>query len=232
MSTAKPIVLKSKVYKPWMKKKKYLKKRITTNRGMVILGQGFPKKIMFTHKYFQNTLVTSTTGTMANYLFSCNGMYDPDYTGSGHQPLYFDQMSAIYDHYCVIGSKCTMKVLNNSATNGLIACGLMINDDTAVVATGISSMSEQSTASRPRYITYNSSSPVNLTGKWSARKTFGKNPLANTELQGTSAANPTEQSYFNFYLQCVDSVSTVSVYIEVMIEYIAIWKEIKDIAAS
>lgn len=37
--------------------------------------------------------------------FSLNSLYDPDITGAGHQPRYFDQWGGFYDRYRVNGAK-------------------------------------------------------------------------------------------------------------------------------
>ena len=36
-----------------------------------------------------------------------NSLFDPDQTGTGHQPYYFDQFAALYNRYTVLGSKLT-----------------------------------------------------------------------------------------------------------------------------
>jgi hypothetical protein len=40
-----------------------------------------------------------STGVL--FRFRLNGMYDPDVTGSGHQPYFFDQVKAVYLNYLV-----------------------------------------------------------------------------------------------------------------------------------
>lgn len=67
--------------------------------------------------------------------------------------------------------------------------------------------------------------------KWSARKYFGGSVMANVNLQGTSAANPTENSGFTLCAQTVDG-TTDSIGYSIDIEYLAVWTEIKDIASS
>jgi hypothetical protein len=47
-------------------------------------------------------------------------MFDPDYTGTGHQPRYFDQYSAVYQKYKVFSSSCTIEMINFSGTNPAI----------------------------------------------------------------------------------------------------------------
>lgn len=41
-------------------------------------------------------------------------MYDPDLTGTGHQPTGHDQWANFYKRYLVFGSKCKIKVIQNS----------------------------------------------------------------------------------------------------------------------
>lgn len=36
------------------------------------------------------------------HLFRANGIFDPDVTGTGHQPLYRDQVADLYTNYTVI----------------------------------------------------------------------------------------------------------------------------------
>lgn len=195
------------------------------------LGLGFPRQLKMVHKYVELLPLTSTTGSPAHYRFSTNGMYDPNITGTGHQPLYFDQMTAIYDHYCVIGSKFKISWAHTAAEDIPVVLTTYVNDDTTEGNANPAFQAEYQSAKYKMIV----GKPVNPTVKtlrWSARKYFGKSPLANTELQGTSSTNPTEQSYYNIDFVAADLASTVQAFFMVEIEFIAIWKEIIDIAAS
>lgn len=48
-----------------------------------------------------NYVLTSTTGSYAEFLFKGNSAFDPDQTGAGHQPLGYDQWKAFYNRYRV-----------------------------------------------------------------------------------------------------------------------------------
>ncbi len=41
------------------------------------------------------------SSALGEHFFSCVGLFDPDITGTGHQPMGFDQYMALYDHYQV-----------------------------------------------------------------------------------------------------------------------------------
>lgn len=214
------------------KKKSYGKKKSTYNKTKVNAGLGFPKRMTMTHKYHEIISLNSTLGAIAKHSMVCNGMYDPNATGTGHQPMFFDQMSALYNHYTVIGSKIRV-VMSKGATSGTtpIVVGTYINDDTTSVPSDINSLLEQ-TSTKYMIINENAVNNTVITRKWSAKKAFGGSVLANDELQGTSGANPVEQQTYTLFAAPMDSSSTIAIYVEVFIEYIAVWKELKDIAGS
>jgi len=65
--------------------------------------------------------LTSLNGAI--WQFRANSCFDPDYTGIGHQPMYFDNLAAVYQRYRVIGCKITVTVVD-------IRPGGVIADDT------------------------------------------------------------------------------------------------------
>lgn len=224
------------VYKKSYKKKavkKYAKKPVTTVwKNNVTMGKGFPKKICMTHKYNEVQTHTSNSGTPGFFKYVCNGMYDPNNTGVGGQPYYFDQMSAIYDHYTVIGSKITVKVVPVTVPAVAFRISLSQNDDATQTNNTVSGTAEQSSGSVFIFPAGATDTVKSLTNRWSAKKTFGGSVLGNDNLQGSISANPSELTIWSVGIQAMDTISTISVYLEINIEYIAIWEEIKDIAQS
>lgn len=217
----------NKVFKRWAAK---VPKTVRQNVA-VTAGLGFPKRMTMTHKYCEKlTLNTGAGGIITYYNFNANSVYDPNSTGTGHQPMYFDQLMAIYDHYCVIGSKITVKVVKtDSAVAAPSTWGIYINDDSTGAADLKAALEQTSgkhkviTVSEPRCI---------LTHKWSAKKAFGGSVLANTELQGTASANPTEYQCYTLWVDSSTSATQTTHEIDVEIEYIVVYKELKDIGSS
>lgn len=226
---------KSKARKGVKKSKSTTRKskstRVPRNRAIINVGQGFPKKMVMSHKYSEVVVPTCTSGALSTYTFSCNGMYDPNITGTGHQPMYFDQLGALYDHYTVIGSKCTFKITHLVTTNYSARVGAFINDDSTVTPGTMNALTENS-LSKHRLLAAGQLVPVIFQLKWSAKKYFGGTVMSNINLQGTTSANPTEQSMFTIMVQPTDEVTTQTYVVEVDIEYIAVWDELKDIASS
>lgn len=196
----------------------------------VNLGLGFPKQLTLKHKYRDIFSATSTAGSLATQLYVCNGLFAPDASGGGHQPLYFDQLTALYNHYCVLSSKITWRFTAADNTNTKASyVGVFINDDTVGPA-AVGLIAEQTTGQLRQIPVYPDKSVV-ISQTWDAVKYFGPSPLANTDLQGTSAANPTEKSYFSLGYQSTGG-GTTSITVEVELEFVATWKELKDVAAS
>jgi len=208
------------------------RRKSVRNLSLARIGKGFPKKMMITHKYNEVLTITSVAGGLASFSFAANGMYDTDITYTGHQPMYFDQMSALYDHYHVIGSKIKVKVTPAAENQMPVVFGCYKNDDSTVTPTTLNALMEQTEATH-KVISLNAGAPAVFSKKWSAKKTFGGSILGNPSLQGTASANPTETTVYTFFMKPMDvTASNVACYITIEIEYIAVWAELKDIQSS
>lgn len=54
--------------------------------------------------YVDQGSLTSTSGSCQTLQWVVNNLYDPYYTGVGHQPRFFDQLAALYERYRVFGA--------------------------------------------------------------------------------------------------------------------------------
>lgn len=70
-------------------------------------------------KLHYNTFETFNTAAAAAgaYVMSQNSCYDPDVTGTGHQPRGFDQLAALYNRYVVHKSRCTVAFGNEQSAS-------------------------------------------------------------------------------------------------------------------
>lgn len=194
------------------------------------MGIGFPKMMKITHKYVETVQLLSTSGIPAVYRFRANGMYDPNQTGGGHQPIYSDQLKELYNHYTIIGSKIVVRFVPTTTSAVPQHIGINLNDDTTAIV-NFNDISEQ-TQSRIKAIAYTPEKPVTLTCKYSAKKMYGGSILANADLRCTGTADCSEQAYFVLYSHPLDGSTSVGLYCVVSIEYIAVWRELKDIVGS
>lgn len=190
--------------------------------------QTFPKHLCNTLTYVEQQPLTLTTG-FGKYIFSANGLFDPNITGTGHQPLYFDQLTALYNHYTVVRSRIQVNVVGQTAFTSPYFISLYVDDDTTTATDALlaservgSSFSAATPAVAPFDV---------LNASWDARKFFGPNPQDQAELRGTSSANPTEQSYF--VIQAYDpSGSSSTLQMFVRIHFDVIWDELTTIGPS
>lgn len=209
----------------------FKKRSPAIQRSLANVGQGFPKKMMMTHKYADIVALTSTAGNCVKYHFHANSTYSPAYTTSGHQPLYRDQLAALYNHYHVIGSKIKIKFCHGGSGNVSASVGCYINDDVATTPALFYGLMEQPTA-KHSILPASQDDTFNAILKWSAKKNFGKGVLANDSLGAAVGANPIETQVFTLWHQPNDLTTTQTVYAEILIEFIVIWTELKDIETS
>lgn len=231
--------------------KKSYKKRGPTNRsagfGRGLLGDkpkelvihrglGIPDRFRTTLRYCYKGTINIVAGAAATYSFGLNCLYDPNLTGTGAQPMYFDQLMTLYNHYKVLGTKMNVRLLHNQGgTTAQAAChgALIVNDDTTLSPTNIVTPIEWGQLNNVAIV--NGLSPAdpyaNLNLKWSARKYF-KEKYQSDQLCGDVGSNPTEQSVGMIVVQPIDGGSTLSVSFMVIIDYIADFFEVKDVAAN
>lgn len=226
VSSAKPV---RRVYGP---RRGPLTSRRNPRPSRSLGALGFPKMLKVKHRYVGAPVqLNCVAGTMGTYIWSANSLYDPDYTSSGHQPMYFDQMSLIYNHYVVIAAKITLRIQTSEDPLGpMIGC-LWIDDNATTTATSISHVAEFGKNPIKNFGGPNTDPNTMFSRKWSAKKTFGAGTLANNSLQGTAGGDPTEVSYFKFSYNTVDATSA-TIYITAVLEQVAVWKELKEIAQS
>lgn len=78
----------------------------------------FPSRTFARLKYVDNLPQSGSAGVGIDYLFNLNSVFDPDRTGTGHQPYGHDQLSAIYNRYRVWS--CRYKVSFRSKAGGSV----------------------------------------------------------------------------------------------------------------
>lgn len=199
-------------------------------RGIVNFGrQAFPKMLRNTIKYSDITAITLTTG-FGQYLFSCNGLYDPNITGTGHQPMYFDQLMQIYDHYTVTASRIKLQPINTTQN---ILCGVFVDDDTTTgLAVGVSTTLIEKPGCVWKAMNGSFQEWPTLRNSWKASQYFGPGTMADPNMQGSVGANPSEQSYY--VIGCFDATASAagSVTVVVEIEYDVIWDELTSMPPS
>lgn len=180
----------------------------------------------------------NSAGTIQSQNFSANGLYDPNVSLGGHQPLMFDMMATLYNHYVVLGAKITAHFwTEDAAGNYGVVVGIKVNDDTAIAPTGgIQNIIEHNQPyNKYRMLRMNSGGEKTITivKNWfSAKKFFGlpKGVTNNrTDIGSVVTANPTEQAYFTLYVGHPDGATDIApINWMVKIDYVTLFSEARD----
>lgn len=222
------------------KKKKTMRRRSrrTTFRPQRLIRSGFPKTTLVRMKYVDNTELNPTVGAIASFTYRANSIYDPQTTIGGHQPLGYDQWSAFYNHYVVIGSKIRATFASKTsspATDGFNIIGINLQDDITYTADLFHMMEQGLTKYNKQSVHTNAQKVRSVTKGYSAKKFFNiSNVLSGAGRYGASiGSNPTEEAFFVVFVGNVNSVidpEPVTVLVE--IEYLVVWREPKELPTS
>lgn len=209
------------------KKKKAVAKRLAlrSNRGNVWLYKmPFPEILRCTVKYSTLENLSSTSGSLARWTLASNNLYDPNATGSGAQPRYFDTLcgaansSAPYQQYCVESVYIKATFINdNTAAAAIGHCGISPRQaGTTAVSDGNIAPERFGTVSAILSTSENSHGVVVLKKNIDIAKWLSvKDLLDDEEARAVYNASPTKQIYTDMYYQPVDGATTTSVYVKV-----------------
>jgi len=191
-----------------------------------------PPQYMATLRYAETVTLTLSSGAFNSYVFVCNGLYDPNLTGTGHQPLLFDQIMALYTHYHVKKSRCYISACLPNAIDCGITQALVVEDNSSLATSSVGGMTEmQGQRGGMPCVNTQAASLPKMYASWNAKEVFGGDLLANNALRGNVGANPSEASYFIYGAQD-NNGSTLTLVLAVVIEYDCVFTEFKGVAQS
>jgi len=203
--------------------------RMTKRKREVYVGKSpIPKQLRNVMRYCERVSVTVGGTGVGNFHFSCNGLYDPNTSGLGRQPSYFDEIMSLYNHYHVLKAKMTVYF---PPMGGSYMGMIVVDDDTALNSSDGAVWAERPSAKKTM-VTTSGAGGQKLVCYWNARSVFGGDTVANTDLKGTATANPAEQQYFHVCIDGGGSVSSTTVGVWVEIEYDTLFDEWKSVAGS
>ena len=194
-----------------------------------------PSKMFTKFRYSTTVSINpSAAGLVAEYVFSANGMYDPDITAVGHQPRGFDQfIGVLYDHYVVVGSKLTARFDNSNNTSPILC--MVKTQDSAQSTVNRTDWQEDSLTRRTLCGSGTSArSYATVVKKVNIGRFLGRSKvLSDPQLKGSAGANPTENVFFHIGACAVDdSLDLNAIPIQVDIDFIAVLIERRNPAQS
>jgi len=79
--------------------------RRTASQAFIRQPTGVPDRLYVKLVYREQLSWTTASGNLGDNVYRGNSIFDPDLTGTGGQPMGFDQWAAFYFSYTVLGSK-------------------------------------------------------------------------------------------------------------------------------
>lgn len=229
------------VKKPYIRKKKY-KSRVPRNRFSLV-SSTVPRRPMnrsaikgsrkVNLRYCQEILMNpAAAGVPIFNYFRANSLFDPDFSGVGHQPLGFDQWTPFYNHYTVIGATITVEAINGDLTHPACIGVSLIESNTYSGTSTISGLCEQrgtmhrlcgiGSAQHTACVIKNKVAPLKF-----LRKRMGE-----SEVTTAVTTNATEQCSFLVWAASLSSEDGAAIDMLVTIDYIVVFSEPKELSQS
>lgn len=197
-----------------------------TNLSMVIRNLPlFAERTKRTLQYYTEMSITGAASAANAYVFSCNGMYDPDITGTGGQPMGFDQMMSFYNHYTVVRSKIQV-ILSNTSTADLVSCGVLLSGSSTVTS-NIEDMIENGDIVLSTLTFYGQPGCMaKIVKNCDCAKFQGIDDIMDDpNMRGDAASNPVEQMYFHVVDYNPYTANVIGLRAQVLIQFEAVFHE-------
>jgi len=195
------------------------------------LGQSYTTTLTYMERNIPITPLAG--GAVGGYNFSVNGLFEPNITGTGHQPLGFDELMSMYFHYAVTGAHIYIDCTNTDATYSMF-CGVRLSS-TPSVAFNVETIIEQGLTS-VAYLNVAgsgaaSSGAIDI-GCSVAKFLNRKDVLDDQDLRGDAASNPLEQVYFQLFVAPDEPFLGTIVRCNIRIEYHVTFLEPRSLISS
>lgn len=191
-------------------------------------------------KYSQFINLTSTAGVVNDNVWRGSSLFDPDLTGTGTQPYYFDQWAALYNFYSVLGSSIKVTcALGNVSSVAAGTCDLVVipTQSTGTFVGSTQDVVLQQPYAKHRVIALQQiTEPGVITHYMSTDKMYGSRngttDMVDTSYGAAVSANPNSTWAWHVCMWPHDRASTVTNYIQVEITYYCIFTGLVRPAAS
>lgn len=223
-----------RVFKTGGRKVRYRRKRgrLVGKMYRPIFYAGQPPSKLVRMRYVDQLSLNAGIGAIAGHTFRANSIFDPDQSGTGHQPMGHDQWTTFYNHYTVLGAKITV-TFSNQHTGDPMIVGLFLNDDTSLASSAATSIIENAKGPITHLDAAGGQGCKTISTTFSAKKFFRCNVKNRTDLKATFGTNPSEEAYFLVWTAAMNAASDPSVvYATVKIDYIVLLTERKDFGPS
>lgn len=196
--------------------------------------EGFPVRKLVKLRYVTEITINPVLSGFAVHEFRTNSVFDPDFTGVGHQPMGFDEWASLYERYHVLGSRITVQntLSTNSSTNAAYF-GVTVYGTTGQLSTtyagSVTGVLESKLTGRTRVIAGNANNnPISqiLSRKFSSKKFFGKKDvLDDPDIGASVGSNPANVAFFGIWAGAIQGNDPPALEFKVTIDYIVMFHD-------
>lgn len=195
---------------------------------------GLPKETIVEMTYVKGGSLDSTSGVIARQLFRANSIFDPDATGTGHQPLGHDQWAQLYTNYVVLSSDITVEFTPGYGQTVISVAGVYNGPTITTALTTYEEYIEQGKSFWTQVPGSQAIMPIRRYAHFDAKKEFNVKDVKDNvaRIGATFGANPPDQSAFYVWAQSLDQVTTSNVNYLAFIRYKVLMSEPTEVPQS
>jgi len=185
---------------------------------------GFPDKFVTRLKYCESINLTAAA-SMTNTTFRLNSIFDPNLSGVGHLPVYYDQLASLYGRYRVLGSKITVtfSVISPPSLTAVnytpTVCGIICSNSNSLAALAVDTLMEQNDGDVKVLRDKSADGQVVCTQTFSPNRDLGNGAVDDTNA-APFGSNPTSVYYAHVFKNDSYSPANTSIQAFVKIEYL------------
>lgn len=179
----------------------------------------FPDRMRVRLQYTEYIDLSTTSPTpIIDYLFRGNSVYDPNYSGTGYQPLGFDKYAELYNKYLVRGATCKIVVIPDSSQ--AVNLAIFATDSATSITTQQDLFNRGNVVSKMVLPIGSVSSPSILKMYRSTRKMGGLQKLTNDEDSWIAqvSGNPGNSWFFHILSGPANQTSLPSTAVHIRVE--------------
>jgi hypothetical protein len=179
---------------------------------------GLPAVFRMPMRYVESVTIVAATGSLGIYQWRTNSLFDPNFTGTGHQPYGFDQMKTYYASYLVTSSKISVECLSSAAV--VCLAGVFTSAESSTGVTTADGMMEPGKGQGG--LLY-SNSTRGFETKWSLASIADHDPA---DYSALITASPANSDFFTVFVQDAYALAgSATVFCTAAIEYNVVWKD-------
>lgn len=207
-----------------IRRRRFAKRRVQKTTNVNRSLQPVPSRYICKMKYSTNV----ATDINGQYIFNLNSLYDPDRTGTGHQPYGFDNLALLYNRYRVIS--CGWRISSPTASYRQIGC---IPSNDLGITWDINDMKENP---RAKYIIQSTGGgTMTLHGKSYLPALMGRTKtqyMADDNYQAIVNTSPVENALL--YITTATNAGDAEPFaqVQVLLEFTVEWFDIKHVVRS